>query len=203
MLLEEIGSGLVNYSCYMEDICRIFELNLPWTKPYLAFILFTRLWKGFQPRVQYWSNEMNQKEGLLPFLHKELGNTAKVKNQIKLLYSKKEDGCLIDQAFDEYMKTIGFNIHSPLSFYPCLNLHGNQYLIMGNVQRAFLCKSFYFDLFTEENEDCLIKNCKIKSDSSDPTGMSIKLKNKGKIVPWDKGELKSRYFVVSQRYLYE
>ena len=187
----------------MEDICRIFELNLPWTKPYLAFILFTRLWKGFQPRVQYWSNEMNQKEGLLPFLHKELGNTAKVKNQIKLLYSKKEDGCLIDKAFDEYMKTIGFNIHAPLSFYPCLNLHGNQYLIMGNVQRAFLCKSFYFDLFTEENEDCLIKNCKIKSDSSDPTGMSIKLKNKGKIVPWDKGELKSRYFVVSQRYLYE
>ena len=87
MLLEEIGSGLVNYSCYMEDICSIFELNLPWTKPYLAFILFTRLWKGFQPRVQYWNNEINQKEMTIKNRAEEMGVIVVDKNDLDLSHS--------------------------------------------------------------------------------------------------------------------
>ena len=199
MFLSDIGSGLVNYCCYMDDICSIFELNLPWTKPYLAFILFTRLWKGFQPRVQYWSHDGNQKEGVVDFLHDELANTTKVKNRIKQLYSSKE-GVAINALFDEYMKKKGFSIETPLSFYPCFDFHGCNYVVMGFVQRAYLCKSFQLD---DSDENCLLRNLKIKPDKEDATGMSIKLKTKNKIVPWEKGEMKPRYFVVTSRYLYE
>lgn len=203
MFLEQIGSGLVNYSCYMDDICSIFELNLPWTKPYLAFLLFTRLWKGFQPRLQYWNHEGNQKEGLAEFLHDQLANTTKVKNRIKQLYCSKDGVVEMNSLFDVYMKEKKYVVLAPLSFYHSLSIQGWNYLIMGNVQRAYLCKSFHFDSFSEENENCLIKNVIIKKDKEDSTGMFIRLKSKGKIVPWDKGEMKSRYFVVSERYLYE
>lgn len=203
MLLEEIGSGLVNYSCYMDDICSIFELNLPWTRPYLAFILFTRLWKGFQPRVEYWKEEGNQKEGLGYFLHDQLENTSKVKNRVKQLYSQKDGGVEMDQLFDTFMKEKQFSIQCPLSFYHAIGLQGVNYLVMGSVERAYLCKSFHFDMFGEDNENCLIKNVKMKKDKEDPTGMTIRLKTKGRIVPWDKGEMKSRFFVISGRYLYE
>ena len=204
MVVNEIGSGLVNYCCYMEDICSISELELPWTKPYLAFILFTRLWKGFQPRVQYWNREGNEKEGMMDFLHDQLANTHKFKSQIKQLYSKtKETHTAFNTAFDNYMNNHGFSILSPLSFYPSLDIQGSNYFIMGCVERAYLCKHFSFDLLTESNENCLIKNMKMKKDKDDASGMFIKLKVKGKITPWDKGEMKSRYFVVSNRFLYE
>ena len=204
MIVNEIGSGLVNYCCFMDDICSISELELPWTKPYLAFILFTRLWKGFQPRVQYWSREGNEKEGVMDFLHDQLANTHKFKSQIKQLYStSKESHSAFNSSFDDYIHAHGFSIQAPLSFYPSLDIRGSNYFVMGSVNRAYLCKQFAFDGMDSSNENCLVKNLKIKRDKEDSSGMFIKLKTKGKIVPWDKGEMKSRYFVVSNRFLYE
>ena len=136
---------------------------------------------------------------MVDFLHDELANTTKVKNRIKQLYSSKE-GVVINALFDEYMKKKGFSIETPLSFYPCFDFHGCNYVVMGFVQRAYLCKSFQLD---DSDENCLLRNLKIKPDKEDATGMSIKLKTKNKIVPWEKGEMKLRYFVVTSRYLYE
>lgn len=49
MHLSACGSSLVSYACYTNDLHSIFELDLPWTKSCLASILFTRIYKGFEP----------------------------------------------------------------------------------------------------------------------------------------------------------
>ena len=54
MHLHIYGSSLVSYACYTDDLFSIFELDLPWTKSYLALILFTRCYKGFEPYADYW-----------------------------------------------------------------------------------------------------------------------------------------------------
>ena len=73
--------------------------------------------------------------------------------------------------------------------------------MLGDVKRVFLASSFSFKAYEEKGT--LVKGLKMKRVKEDPLGVFVKVKSEGKMVPWDRGELKDRFFVVSDRYLYE
>ena len=110
LAMNSVGSGLVNYSCYMDDICSIFELDLPWTKPYLAFILFSRLCKGFQPRLSFWKEDLEDAEenGMVLFVRECLQGTSRIKSRVKQLITPLEgrECCEADLLLDEWMKKL-------------------------------------------------------------------------------------------------
>ena len=76
-------------------------------------------------------------------------------------------------------------------------------MIMGEVKRSFLCRSMTGSLMSEKNENNVIGHLSMKLDKNDPLGITVKINNKSRLIPWEKKDMKSRYFVVSDRYLYE
>ena len=209
MHLSACGSSLVSYACYTNDLYSIFELDLPWTKSCLASILFTRIYKGFEPFPEYWRRDGDEADGnfLVEYLRRCLGGTSKIKARIRQLLTceekeseegvreeaksdmkgetkndkegeaknDKEPSCEADRILDAMMKETHFDVKAPLSYYACTRLLGTTYLVLGDVKRV----------------------------KEDPLGVFVKVKSEGKMVPWDRGELKDRFFVVSDRYLYE
>lgn len=210
MHMSACGSSLVSYACYTNDLYSIFELNLPWTKSYLASILFTRIYKGFQPFAEYWRHDGDESDGnfLVEYLRRCLGGTGKIKATIRQLLTCVESRdtageamCEADRILDVMMKETHFDVKAPLSYYACTRLLGTTYLVLGNVKRVFLTSSFSFKAYEEKGT--LVKGLKMKRVKDDPLGVFVKVKSEGKMVPWDRGDLKNRFFVVSDRYLYE
>ena len=147
MYLHIYGSSLVSYACYTDDLFSIFELDLPWTKSYLALILFTRCYKGFEPYADYWLHDGNETDGsfIVKYLHRCLGDTGKIKSRIRQLVARDEQGCEADRVLDEMMSETHFSTQLPLSYYECTRLLGTTYLVLGDVSRVFLASSFSFD----------------------------------------------------------
>ena len=235
MHLSACGSSLVSYACYTNDLHSIFELDLPWTKSCLASILFTRIYKGFEPFPEYWRRDGDEADGnfLVEYLRRCLGGTGKIKARIRQLLTceekeseegvreeaksdmkgetkndkegeaknDKEPSCEADRILDAMMKETHFDVKAPLSYYACTRLLGTTYLVLGDVKRVFLASSFSFKAYKEKGT--LVKGLKMKRVKEDPLGVFVKVKSEGKMVPWDRGELKDRFFVVSDRYLYE
>lgn len=192
----------MSYACYTDDLFSIFELDLPWTKSYLALILFTRCYKGFEPYADYWLHDGNETDGsfIVKYLHRCLGDTGKIKSRIRQLVAQDEQGCEADRVLDEMMSETHFSTQLPLSYYECTRLLGTTYLVLGDVNRVFLASSFSFDALEKGS---LVKGLKMKKVKEDASGVFVKVKSEGKMTPWDRGELKRRFFVVSDRYLYE
>ena len=94
MHLSTCGSSLVSYACYTNDLHSIFELDLPWTKSCLASILFTRIYKGFEPFPEYWRRDGDEADGnfLVEYLRRCLGGTGKIKARIRQLLTCEEKG---------------------------------------------------------------------------------------------------------------
>lgn len=205
MRLSPAGCSLVGYSCYLEDVSSIFALNLPWVKPYVAFILFTRLCKGFKPRLSFWSTggEDTKEHGLLLYMRECLQGTSRLKSRIRQILTPSKEGCEADLILDRFMQKRGVSLSSPLSYYEVLNMTGTTCMIMGEVKRSFLCRSMTGSLMSEKNENNVIGNLSMKLDKNDPLGITVKINNKSRLIPWEKKDMKSRYFVVSDRYLYE
>ena len=205
MRLSSAGCSLVGYFCSLEDVRSIFALNLPWVKPYVAFILFTRLCKGFKPRLSFWSttSEDTKDHGLLLYMRECLQGTSRIKARIRQILTPSENGCEADRILDEFMKKRGISLSFPLSYYEVLNLTGTTCMIMGEVKRSFLCRNMTGNQLTEENENNVIKNLSMKMDKNDPLHITVKIHNKSRRVLWEKNDMKSRYFVLSDRYLYE
>ena len=182
--MNSVGSGLVNYSCYMDDICSIFELDLPWTKPYLAFILFSRLCKGFQPRLSFWKEDLEDAEenGMVLFVRECLQGTSRIKSRVKQLITPLEgrECCEADLLLDEWMKKHRFSPASPLSYYQSTGFTGVRYVIKGEVQRAFLCRSVSSASITSEDENEWLKECCTSVDPSDASGIFAELQGKAK-----------------------
>ena len=205
MHLSSAGYSLVGYTCSLEDVRSIFELNLPWVKPYVAFILFTRLSKGFKPRLSFWSttSEDTKDHGLLLYMRECLQGTSRIKARIRQILTPSENGCEADRILDEFMKKRGISLSFPLSYYEVLNLTGTTCMVMGEVKRSFLCRNMKGNQLTEENENNVVKNLSMKMDKNDPLHITVKIHNKSRRVLWEKNDMKSRYFVLSDRYLYE
>ena len=228
MHMSACGSSLVSYACSTDDLHSIFELDLPWTKSYLACILFTRIYKGFEPFAEYWRHDGDEADGnfLVEYLRRCLDGTGKIKARIRQLLTcvesevvkevksdvknegkeevkseGKETTCEADRILDTMMKETHFKVTAPLSYYACTRLLGTTYLVLGDVKRVFLTSSFSFKAY--EEKDTLVKGLKMKRVKEDPLGVFVKVKSEGKMVPWDRGDLKDRFFVVSDRYLYE
>ena len=184
LAMNSVGSGLVNYSCYMDDICSIFELDLPWTKPYLAFILFSRLCKGFQPRLSFWKEDLEDAEenGMVLFVRECLQGTSRIKSRVKQLITPLEgrECCEADLLLDEWMKKHRFSPASPLSYYQSTGFTGVRYVIKGEVQRAFLCRSVSSASITSEDENEWLKECCTSVDPSDASGIFAELQGKAK-----------------------
>ena len=205
MHLSSAGCSLVGYACSLEDVRSIFALNLPWVKPYVAFILFTRLSKGFKPRLSFWSttSEDTKDHGLLLYMRECLQGTSRIKARIRQILTPSENGCEADRILDEFMKKRGISLSFPLSYYEVLNLTGTTCMVMGEVKRSFLCRNMTGNQLTEENENNVVKNLSMKMDKNDPLHITVKIHNKSRRVLWEKNDMKSRYFVLSDRYLYE
>ena len=208
MHLTSSGRSLVGYSCYMEDFSSIYTLNLPWTRPYIAYYLYTRLCKGFRPNLTFWTalGEDIDSNGLLLYLRECLNGTAKLKSRIRQLLTPSEGDppiCEADQRLDAFIQKCGLDLSAPLSYYDDFHLTGTTCLIHGHVERVFIGRSASSSLISEDNEDGFLKDVSMKRDKSDPMRLTMKIHRKGRIQPWEKGELKKRYFVVSDRFLYE
>ena len=91
---------------------------------------------------------------------------------------------------------------APLSYYDVLHLTGTTYLVMGRVQRVYLCKTMTSSQMSEDNENNLLKGVSMKP-GKDPLDLTVTIKQKGRVDPFDHSDLKPRFFVVSDRYLYE
>ena len=131
----------------------------------------------------------------------EEGVREEAKNDKEETKNDKEPSCEADRILDAMMKETHFDVKTPLSYYACTRLLGTTYLVLGDVKRVFLASSFCFKAYEEKGT--LVKGLKMKRVKEDPLGVFVKVKSEGKMVPWDRGELKDRFFVVSDRYLYE
>lgn len=96
--------------------------------------------------------------------------------------------CEADRILDAMMKETHFDVKTPLSYYACTRLLGTTYLVLGDVKRVFLASSFSFKAYEEKGT--LVKGLKMKRVKEDPLGVFVKVKSEGKMVPWDRGELK-------------
>ena len=142
--------------------------------------------------------EKESEEGVREEAKNDKEQTKNDKEQTK---NDKEPSCEADRILDAMMKETHFDVKAPLSYYACTRLLGTTYLVLGDVKRVFLASAFSFKAYEEKGT--LVKGLKMKRVKEDPLGVFVKVKSEGKMVPWDRGELKDRFFVVSDRYLYE
>ena len=101
------------------------------------------------------------------------------------------------------MKRHGFDVSCPLSFYQSTGFMGTRYIVKGMVQRAYISRYFGSGAVSSKNENEWTKGVTMSIDKSDSSGLFVRLHGRGKNQPWEKNDMKSRYFVVSDRYIYE
>ena len=144
--------------------------------------------------------------GLIGYLRECLAGTSRLKSRIRQLLKPSEDGdmlCEADQILDTFLLRQGVNIDSPLSFYDDLHLTGTTCIIRGHVERAFVGRSASSAHISADKENSFLSDISMKRNKSDPSGIMKKVSRQGKIYPWEKNEMKKRYFVISDRFLYE
>ena len=144
--------------------------------------------------------------GLIVYLRECLAGTSRLKSRIRELLKPSKDGdmlCEADRILDAFLLRTGVNPNSPLSFYDDLHLTGTTCIIRGHVDRVFVGRSASSTRISADHENSFLSDIMMKRNKNDPSGLMKKVNRPGKIYPWEKSEMKKRYFVITDRFLYE